>query len=103
MQSKVDLFISRWQGQEGGQERANYALFLTELCDLLDLPHADPASASTENNGYVFERAVREIGRDGSSSTKRIDLYKQDCFVLEAKQSRFFGDKKDGLSRSHRY
>jgi hypothetical protein len=28
----VDTFIARWQGREGGQERANYALFLTELC-----------------------------------------------------------------------
>lgn len=27
---KADVFITRWQGQEGGQERANYALFLTE-------------------------------------------------------------------------
>jgi hypothetical protein len=90
----VETFITRWQGQEGGQERANYALFLTELCDLLGLPHADPASATTEGNDYVFERAVRENGRDGSASNKRIDLYKRDCFILEAKQSRFSGDKK---------
>jgi len=94
MQSKVDLFISRWQGQEGGQERANYALFLMELCDLLGLPHADPASVTTEGNDYVFERAVKEAARDGSASMKRIDLYKRDCFVLEAKQSRLSGDKK---------
>ncbi len=50
----VETFITRWQGQEGGQERANYALFLTELCDLLGLAHADPASATTEGNDYVF-------------------------------------------------
>ena len=37
--STIEAFISRWQGQEGGQERANYALFLTELCDVLGLPH----------------------------------------------------------------
>ncbi len=34
----IENFIARWQGQEGGQERANYALFLTELCDVLGLP-----------------------------------------------------------------
>jgi hypothetical protein len=90
----VETFITRWQGQEGGQERANYALFLTELCDLLGLPHADPASATTEGNDYVFERAVRENGRDGSVSNKRIDLYKRNSFILEAKQSRLSGDKK---------
>ncbi|MVA56192.1 class I SAM-dependent DNA methyltransferase [Agrobacterium vitis] len=94
MHEKVEAFIQRWQGQDGGQERANYALFLTELCDLLGLPHADPASAAHENNDYVFERAVKEVARDGSSSQKRIDLYKRNCFVLEAKQSRFSGEKK---------
>lgn len=90
----IEAFIKRWQGQQGGQERANYALFLTELCDLLGLPHAEPASAAHEDNDYVFERVVKESGRDGSASYKRIDLYKRDCFVLEAKQSRFEGDKK---------
>jgi hypothetical protein len=30
----VERFITRWQGQEGGQERANDALFLSEFCDL---------------------------------------------------------------------
>lgn len=93
MHEKVEAFIQRWQGQDGGQERANYALFLTELCDLLGLPHADPASAAHENNDYVFERAVKEVARDGSSSQKRIDLYKRNCFVLEAKQSRFLARK----------
>jgi hypothetical protein len=91
--STVEAFIRRWQGQEGGQERANYALFLTELCDLLGLPHAQPAAASTEGNDYVFERVVREPNRDGAPTRRRIDLYKRDCFVLEAKQSRIFGDK----------
>jgi hypothetical protein len=94
VQAKVEAFIARWQGQEGGQERANYALFLTELCDLLELAHPDPASAAHEANDYVFERVVKEQTRDGAVSSKRIDLYKRDCFVLEAKQSRFAGDKK---------
>jgi hypothetical protein len=94
VQARVEAFIKRWQGQEGGQERANYALFLTELCDLLDLAHPDPASAAHEDNDYVFERVVKEKARDGTVSSKRIDLYKRDCFVLEAKQSRLSGDKK---------
>ncbi|WP_137157678.1 DNA methyltransferase [Rhizobium sp. FKL33] len=94
MQALVEAFIKRWQGQEGGQERANYALFLTELCDVLGLPHPQPASAAHASNDYVFERAVTETARDGATSLKRIDLYKRDCFVLEAKQSRLAGDKK---------
>ena len=31
---------------------------------------------------------VKEQGRDGTISSRRIDLYKRDSFVLEAKQSR---------------
>ncbi|WP_349358160.1 DNA methyltransferase [Stappia sp.] len=96
MQSEVEAFIAKWQGREGGQERANYALFLTELCDVLGEPHPDGAGASHAENDYVFERVVRETARDGTVSHKRIDLYKRDCFVLEAKQSRWSGDKKMG-------
>lgn len=94
MSSAVEAFIQRWQGQEGGQERANYALFLTELCDVLGLAHPDVAGATHENNDYVFERAVQEKARDGSASLKRIDLYKRNAFILEAKQSRLEGEKK---------
>jgi len=76
----VDTFIQRWQGQEGGQERANYALFLTELCDLIGVDHPEPADASHENNDYVFERAVRKH-KDEGDSHGRIDLYKKNSFV----------------------
>lgn len=85
---RVEAFIQRWQGREGGQERANYALFLSELCGALGLDPPDPADASTERNDYVFERIVREVGRDGTASHRRIDLYRRGAFVLEAKQSR---------------
>lgn len=91
----VEAFIARWQGREGGQERANYALFLTELCDILALPHPQPASAEHETNDYVFERVVKEPGRDGVVSNRRIDLYKRGSFVLEAKQSRQKGGDKE--------
>jgi hypothetical protein len=91
----VEAFIARWQGHEGGQERANYALFLTELCSTLGLQPPDVAEANPETNDYVFERVVREIARDGSVAARRIDLYKRDCFVLEAKQSRQKGGEKE--------
>ncbi len=93
--ARTEAFIARWQGREGGQERANYGLFLTELCDVLDVPRPDPAAASTEENDYVFERAVRGQATDGSSGAGRIDLYKRGCFVLEAKQSRQAGGTKE--------
>ena len=84
---QVEAFIARWQGRHGGQERANYAMFLTELCAVLDVPPPDPAG-NPDSNDYVFERVVKEPGRDGTIASRRIDLYKRDAFVLEAKQSR---------------
>jgi hypothetical protein len=84
----VEAFIRRWTASVGGAERANYALFLTELCDLIGVERPHPAGAETEKNDYVFERGVRFHHDDGSTSPGRIDLYKKDCFVLEAKQSK---------------
>lgn len=84
----VEGFIARWSGGEGGQERANYALFLSELADVLAVARPEPAAATSELNDYVFERAVKEPNGDGTFNHRRIDLYKRGCFVLEAKQSR---------------
>ncbi len=80
----VDDFIARWTVGDGGAERANYALFLCELCDVIGVERPQPASADAARNDYVFERFVRRP--DGSNG--RIDLYKRDALVLEAKQSR---------------
>jgi len=93
--SDIEPFIVRWSGREGGQERANYGLFLSELCDVLGVLRPEPAEARYELNDYCLERAVKETARDGSVSWKRIDLYKRDAFVLEAKQSRQKGGKKE--------
>ncbi len=84
----IDTFIARWSEARGGAERANYQMFLTELCEALDLPRPDPASDDTAGNDYVFERGVKRRESEGMASTLRIDLYKRGCFILEAKQSR---------------
>ncbi len=81
-------FITRWSASSA-HERANYALFLSELCDLLGVPRPNPAVADDRDNAYVFERAVTFAeGRPG-----RIDFYKRGCFVLEAKQASTRGTK----------
>lgn len=81
----VDSFIARWQ-PSGGGERSNYQLFLTELCDLLEVERPDPASSENDQNAYVFERSVAMDNRDGTTSTGFIDLYKRAAFVCETKQ-----------------
>ena len=78
----IEAFIDRWSGREGGAERANYAMFLSELTSVLDLPRPEPADSTS---GYRFEFPVR----GDSGQPLRIDLYKRDAFILEAKQSRW--------------
>ncbi|MCK0506845.1 class I SAM-dependent DNA methyltransferase [Aromatoleum anaerobium] len=82
----VESFIQRWH-RAGGSERANYQLFLTELCTLLDLPQPEPASDDTHDNAYVFERRVVMRQPDGGANNGFIDLYRRGAFVLEAKQT----------------
>jgi len=72
----VEAFIVRWQSA-GGSERANYQLFITELCELLGLPKPEPAKAEAEDNAYVFERRVTFRHGDGSSSNGYIDCYRR--------------------------
>ena len=54
----ITKFIARSE-KSGGSEKANYALFFTELCDeILQVPHPEPAGPDNAKNRYVFERAV---------------------------------------------
>ncbi len=69
-------------------------MFLRELSEVIGAPIPDPASASHEFNDYVFERVVERKRPDGTTERGRIDLYKRNCFILEAKQSRQKGAKK---------
>jgi hypothetical protein len=76
----LDEFFRRWEASAAA-ERANYSMFLNELCDLLEVPRPDPSGPDDEKNAYVFERAVPFPNPDGSTTVKRVDLYKRDCFV----------------------
>ncbi len=82
----IEAFIARWE-KSGGAEMANFQTFANELCDLLGVPRPDPAQEEVERNDYVFERRVDYKFDDGTTARRRIDLYKRDCFVMEAKQS----------------
>lgn len=84
-QDQPDAFISRWSAS-GGAERANFQSFATELCDLLGVSRPEPACADLDLNAYTFEFPVTFHHAGGTSSTGYIDLYKRNCFVMEAKQ-----------------
>jgi hypothetical protein len=84
---QITAFITRWQ-TSGAAERANYQMFLSELCDVIGVPRPDPTAADTTKNLYVFDRAITRTHPDGSSTTNYIDLYKARHFVNETKQGR---------------
>lgn len=88
-------FITRWKAS-GASERANYQLFLTELCQLLGVERPQPATDKVHEATYTFERPVVFDDGEGKTSTNFIDLYKKDCFVLEAKQ----GADKAGITEA---
>ena len=78
----VEDFIERWT-KSGAGERSNFQSFINELCDLIGVPHPDPAEGANQTDSYVFERPVSD---PVSGTTKFIDLYKRGSFVLEGKQ-----------------
>jgi len=84
---QIDQFLSRWR-HAGGSERANYQLFIADLCDLLEVDKPQPANEDTRDNPYVFERRVVFHHGDGSTSNGFIDCYKRGSFIGEAKKIR---------------
>ncbi len=82
---QITAFITRWENS-GAAERANYQMFLSELCDIIGVARPDPTLPDTAKNLYVFDRAITRTHPDGSTTTNYIDLYKARHFVNETKQ-----------------
>ena len=85
MRVTIDRLLEKWLGKEGGAERANYQMFLTELTIALGLPTPDTKGQGLGD--YEFEAPVKSEAIYGGKGTHRIDLYKRGHFILEAKQS----------------
>ncbi len=81
--TKADIhaFIGRWNAS-GAAERANCQTFLDELCDIIAVERPHPTTDNPHENAYVFDKSLPSA----SGTTNFIDLYKRNCFVLEAKQ-----------------
>ena len=74
----------------GAAQRANYQLYLIELCEAIGVERPRPAATAgriAEGLAYQFEFSVKTTARDGTISTNSVDLYKVDCFALEAKDA----------------
>jgi hypothetical protein len=84
--TKIEKLVSEAKAS-GGSELANAQLFVERLTNALGLPSPEFQSEDTAKSDYVFERPVTFRHAGGATSTGRIDCYKRDCFILEAKQS----------------
>lgn len=93
MSHSLDAFVSKWAAS-GAAERANKDAFLYELCDVLGVARPDPTTGDPERDVYVFERKVPLVHEDSDATLGSIDLYKQGCFILEAKQASGEGGSK---------
>lgn len=91
-------FIEKWSASAAA-ERANKDAFLLELCDVLDVPRPDPATGDPDRDTYVFERDAYLPRKGGRGTIGKIDLYKEGCFLLEAKQGSKQTSKKIGSAR----
>ena len=98
MSPAVDAFVRKWAAS-GAAERANKDSFLNELCDVLGVPRPNPATGDAEEDSYVFEREAKLIHEDGPVTLGRIDLYKEGCFILEAKQAAHAEAHKAGKTK----
>ena len=81
----IEVFIADW-AVTGGSELANTQSFINGLAALIGVPPPKGSRTDDAHNDYVFERRVFQKEADGTVSFGRIDAYKRDCFVLEAKQ-----------------
>ena len=93
-------FTAKWSAS-GAAERANKDAFLLDLCDLLGVPRPNPATGDPERDRYTFERDALIVDEGEKRSIGKMDLYKEACFVLEAKQGSDEGSKKVGSARRH--
>jgi len=85
LEQRIEEFIAHWR-ETGGSELANTQSFINGLCGLLGVQPPKGSKIDDQANDYVFERRVFQDNGDGTKSFGRIDAYKRDCFILEAKQ-----------------
>ncbi len=81
----IEKFIDEWR-DTGGSELANTQSFINGLCSILNVQSPRGSRVNDAQNDYVFERRAFQDNGDGTTSFGRIDCYKRDSFVLEAKQ-----------------
>jgi hypothetical protein len=94
--ARIEQFIARWQNSSGN-ERANYQMFFSELCDALGVKRPD-VKGSVTGDPYCFDKDITIYHPSGKKTPGYIDFYKADHFLIEAKQ----GGEKSGKGMAKR-
>ncbi|MBD1926442.1 class I SAM-dependent DNA methyltransferase [Trichocoleus sp. FACHB-90] len=94
--ARIEQFITRWQNSSGN-ERANYQMFFSELCDALGVKRPD-VKGSVTGDPYCFDKDITIYHPSGKKTPGYIDFYKADHFLIEAKQ----GSEKSGKGTAKR-
>jgi hypothetical protein len=81
---RVEAFLKVW-GSSQGNERANYQGFFLDLCDALGVDRPSP-KGSVPGDPYCFDKDIKVYHPSGTVSSGFIDFYKEDHFIIEAKQ-----------------
>jgi hypothetical protein len=72
---EASTFIEKWR-QSASSERSNKDSFLRDLCDVLRVPHPEPATGDRDRDRYVFERDAILVHGGDRHTVGKIDLYK---------------------------
>ena len=92
--ARVGTFVLRWE-KAGGKERANYQMFFAEMCDALGVDRPNPQGGTI---AYGFDHSMTFYTPSGKKTPGYIDFYKENHFVIEAKQ----GSEKSGSGTAKR-
>lgn len=98
MNVSIEDFVREWE-DSAASERANKDLFCIGLSELLGVPRPQKSTGDSARDTYVFEHDATFVQPDGRHTVGKIDLYKKDCFILEAKQGSHEKAKRRGTAR----
>ena len=92
-----DELVAKWK-DSGGAERANKDSFLNDFCEALGVERPSPTTGDPDLDRFVYERDALISHENGKVTIGKMDLYKEGCFILEAKQGSESGSKKVGTA-----
>ena len=88
----IDAFVTRSSILEGGAERANYAMFRSEHCDVIKVPRPDPAGERTFGRHHTCSHFTNQLTSlaPGKGTRTQCEAAWRSCPHLPRRVSRAF-------------